>query len=88
MERFYFTFMQKQAFKNKYVIVQAVDEPQARTAMFEHFGDKWMTSYSHEKFIGEDQPRQFNLTPLCFLAVINHGSEEYPSLEYIMIGEE
>lgn len=76
---YFFTFMFKQATKNHYVRILAEDEGQARQAMFDHFGDKWFTSYTAEKF--KDQPKEFNLKELCAIQVIDHGS----SLEYRLV---
>lgn len=74
----YFTFMNKQAFKNKYVCITAENTALARNAMHEHFGDKWMTNYSWEDF--EPQIERFGLSLLCNIIAIDHGS----SMEYIL----
>ncbi len=80
-ENYYATFMQKQATKNHYVLINAPDESTARAAMFAHFGDKFMTVYSEEKF--EGQIENFKLKLLLAIAVIDHGHD---SIEYYLIG--
>lgn len=82
LKEYYFTFMFKQATKNQYVRILATSEVKARDAMFAHFGDKWMTSYTAEKFKG--QPERFNLTELMSILVTDYGS----SVEYKLIGAE
>lgn len=83
LQEFYVTFMQKQAFKNKYVRIMATNGSEARDAMFAHFGDKWMTSYEGSAF--EGQIERFGLEELCCILVVNHGTKEYPSIEYKLL---
>lgn len=80
-KNYYFTFMNKQSFKKKYVRINAANEGEAREAMFAHFGDKWMTSYTEDKF--EGQAERWGLTELCWILCVNHGTSEHPSMEYI-----
>lgn len=72
VEKFYFTFMQKQAFKNHFVEILAASMEEAREAMHHHFGDKWAFSYRHEGF--GQQIQEFNLKRLATIQVIDHGS--------------
>jgi len=78
MNKYYATFMQHQAFKNHYVEIIAENESIARAVMFDHFGRKWFTTYSEEKFAG--QIEQFNLDRLLSITAIDHKS----SIEYIL----
>lgn len=77
MNNFYFTFMTKQAFKNKYVKITAPNDDMARECMEAHFSDKWAFDYTEDRFL--PQIDQFNLMPLCEIVVIDygHGSVEY-----------
>ncbi len=84
MAIFYATFMQRQATKNYYVMITAPNEKQARDAMFEHFGDKWMTVYKGEGF--GQQIIDFQLSELIHIQVIDHGCEGHESLEYKLAG--
>ena len=77
---YYATFMQKQAFKGKYVTILADTIGDARECMFAHFGEKFMTVYPSEKF--KNQPDDYNLTPLCEIKVIDHG---HNNMEYILL---
>ncbi len=81
MAIFYATFMQKQAFKRKYVKIEAQNRWQARDAMFAHFGDRFMTVYEEDGF--NEQVVKYNLKQLCEIEVINHGTEEHPNVEYV-----
>lgn len=76
--------MQKQAFKNQYITIHANNMALARAAMFDHFGDKFVTVYDEEIFAG--QPLEFNLTELTAIQVIDHGhgSVEYKALPKIL----
>lgn len=78
-KKFFATFMQKQAFKSHYVEIWAKDIGLARDAMFEHFGDKFMTIYNEEQF--KTQPIDYNLEKLCVINAIDHeSSKEYQLL--------
>lgn len=86
MYNYYYTFMQKQATKRAFVKITAENEGQSREAMFAHFGDKFMTGYSEKMF--EGQQEEFGLWQLLHIKVVNHGTPEHPSLEYIAVHEE
>lgn len=78
MNTYYATFMQKQAFKNHYIKIEADSMEIARETMFAHFGDKFMTVYPEEKF--EGQAEEYNLHELCSIKTIvwpHNGSHEY-----------
>lgn len=87
MAKFFGTFMQKQAFKNHYVEIDASthehvngcivpDSSIARQCMFDHFGDKFMTVYDEMQF--EGQIDKFGLERLCHITAIDFAS----SIEY------
>ena len=63
--------MQKQAFKNHYVEIQADNMMLARQAMFDHFGDKFVTVYDEKTF--EGQADEFGLKCLVTIQVIDHA---------------
>lgn len=65
MLNYYATFMQKQAFKNRYVQIVAPDVDTARQCMFDHFGGKFMTVYDSEGFAGQDT--KYGLSRLCII---------------------
>ena len=51
MQKFFFTFMQKQTLlKNTYVYIEAPNEGLARHFMTENFGLKWAFCYTPESF--------------------------------------
>lgn len=79
MAEYYFTFMQKQAFRNHYVEIVADDAGLARQAMAHHFGDKWAFQYSDPEDFNK-QVLMFNLKKLARISVIDHGS----SFQYVM----
>ena len=85
MTIYYATFMQRQATKNHFIMITADNEEQARDAMFEHFGNKWMTVYEEDGF--EKQIIDFKLSELLHIRVINHGCREHESLEYKLEGK-
>ena len=62
MERFFFTFMQKQAFKDCYVEIRAKDETAAREEMFKRHGNQWAFCYTEKEF--EGQAEHFGLQKL------------------------
>lgn len=82
-KNFYATFMQKQATKNKYVMITAENMDFAREAMFEHFGGKFMTVYDEPEFL--PQVDRFGLSMLCRIAVVNHGHDRFTNLSYSMM---
>jgi len=84
MSIFYATFMQRQATKNHYIMITADNEKIARDAMFEHFGNKWMTVYEEEGF--GKQIIDFKLSELLHIQVIDHGCDGHESLEYKLAG--
>lgn len=73
--KFYGTFMFKQATRKMYVEIIAPNEQRARDAMFAHFGDKFMTVYSEERFKG--QVEEFGLSKLLTIMVDEHPNFEY-----------
>lgn len=85
MPNYYGSFMQKQAFKNHYVQINAPNEFEARNVMHAHFGANFMTVYDEEKFL--PQIDQYGLSRLCTIEVINHGDEVRPNLEHRFKGE-
>lgn len=80
--KFYFTFMGKQAFKNHYVEIEAADAGSARTCMFAHFGDKFMTHYPEEAFL--PQIEEFGLRRLARIVVTEYGNRPGDSVGYHM----
>lgn len=80
MPNFYGTFGQGKAFSLHYVEIEAANEEQARKFMFEHYGANFMTVYTEEGFA--NQPEQYGLERLLKAAVINHGDNVRPHLEY------
>lgn len=76
MQKFYATFMQKQAFKKHYVEIEASDVSTARQFMADHFGDKYGFLYDERAFAG--QPQQYGLICLCSVVATDFGS----SVEY------
>lgn len=80
---FYITFMQKQAFKRSYVEIIADNEEQARQCAFDHFGDKFFTSYSDDEAM-QEQVLEFNLKRLALIRVTDYGS----SVEYTLEGQD
>lgn len=51
--KFFVTFTNRRAFRNKYVIIKVDKDAEgnandiARQAVWDHFGNKWMTVYPH-----------------------------------------
>ena len=84
-KNFYATFMQKQATKNKYVMITAENMEHAREAMHEHFGDKWTTVYDEPEFL--PQVDRFGLTMLCRIVATNYGHEGYTNLGFTLYEE-
>lgn len=80
---FYATFMQKQAFKNKFVKIEAPSYEAAREAMAEHFGMKYMTVYSYEAFL--PQIEQYGLSELLTIRVTDYGRGDYHSYGFELI---
>lgn len=68
----YGTFMQKQAFKNRYVTIICANMDEARQAMFAHFGDQFFTTYNEDDFA--EQAERFKMKELCKIEVFNFGS--------------
>ena len=64
----------KQAFKKLYVTIIAENMELAREAMFEHFGDKFMTVYAEDDFA--DQPMRYDLLEMCKIEVTDFGSSK------------
>lgn len=78
--KFFGTFMQKQAFKNHYVEIEAPSELDARAAMHSHFGREWFTTYKDAGF--SNQAAEFGLKRLVGIRVIMHDTgAEYKILE-------
>lgn len=50
MKTYYFTFMQRQPFKDFYVCIDAESVEDARNAMFSQFADKWAMQYTDANF--------------------------------------
>lgn len=84
MEKFYATFMQKQALKDNYVEIIAeisVEDAAAQTpmelaryAMNEHFGRKYAFLYNEDAWRQDNQVEQFGLKKLCTIHAIDRGS--------------
>jgi len=74
MQKFYATFMQKQAFNRHYVTIIADNESIARDAMDEHFGNKWGFMYDASRFRG--QTEEYGLKELCRIAVTHYGEHQ------------
>lgn len=85
MPRFYATFMQKQAFKNKYVQINAPCIESARQAMFDHFGGKFMTVYDSEGFAGQDT--KYGISRLCVIDVTVYAHSPQPDYRLLTAGE-
>lgn len=70
--------MQKQAFKGHYIVIEADSAELAREAMFNHFGEKFVTLYTEERF--EGQVEEYGLKEMKpGIKVIDHG---YGCIEY------
>lgn len=61
-QRFFFTFMQKQATKDCYVEIRAATEEVAREEMHRRHGDQWAFCYTEKDF--EGQAERFGLQKL------------------------
>lgn len=82
---FYATFMQKQAFKSKFVKIEAPTYEAAREAMAEHFGMKYMTVYSYEEFL--PQIERYGLSELLTIKVTDYGCGDHHSYGFDLIEE-
>ena len=78
MSHYFGTFMLKQAFKGHYIVIEADNAELAHEAMFNHFGEKFVTLYTVEIF--EGQVEKYNLKEMKpGIKVIDHG---YGCVEY------
>lgn len=83
---FYATFMQKQAFKNRFVKIEAPTYEAAHNAMAENFGMKYMTIYSYEEFL--PQIEKYGLSELVTIKVIDYGRGDHHSYGFELIEAE
>lgn len=77
MKKFYGTFMQKQATKDRYVEVQADTYELAHNAMSDHFGAKWAFLYSEQDFAGQAEAHGLRKLMTIHVTDYGHGSIEY-----------
>jgi hypothetical protein len=69
MKTYYFTFMNKQPFKDHYLTITAETFELAREAMFEQFGEKFALQYTADDF----KPTYFPAGELAHIVVNRDG---------------
>jgi len=83
MNKYFITFMGKQAFRNCYVYIYAENINTARQCAFEHFGREFMTVYLDNDGELEKQIADFGITELATIRAksIANGELEYALLK-------
>lgn len=94
MAKYYGSFMQKQAFKDRYAVFDVIaiaenapgyksEAALAREAMFAHFGDQFFTVYDEEAWAKSmETPYMPEMHALCHIQVIHYGHD---SIEYKLL---